>query len=91
MRAFLVCFCLTSVALAAIFGRVRGVVHDPQHRPIPGASIQLAAVHTQWRTTVTADAQGEFNIARVPMGEYLLTVKQPGFAPAVEAITVVAG
>lgn len=91
MRAFLVCFCLTSVALAAIFGRVRGVVHDPQHRPIPGASIQLAAVHTQWRTTATADAQGEFNIARVPMGEYLLTVKQPGFAPAVEAITVVAG
>jgi len=29
------------VAHATIFGSVRGVVHDPQHRPIQGASVTL--------------------------------------------------
>ncbi len=32
---------LATAAYATIFGSVRGVVHDPQHRPIQGAHVTL--------------------------------------------------
>ena len=30
-------------AWATVFGTVRGIVHDPQHRPIPGVEVVLKA------------------------------------------------
>ncbi len=30
-------------ASATIFGSVRGIVHDPQHRPVQGAMVMLRA------------------------------------------------
>ena len=35
-----ICFRLPQ-AQASIFGTVRGIVHDVQHRPIPGARVEL--------------------------------------------------
>ena len=35
-------------AFATIFGSVRGVVHDPQHRPVPGATVVLKARDSEW-------------------------------------------
>ena len=43
-----VVFLLGGVAFATIFGSVRGVVHDPQHRPIPGAQVTLKAQNSDW-------------------------------------------
>ena len=34
---------LAGAGLATVFGTVRGIVHDPQHRPIPGSSVVLKA------------------------------------------------
>ena len=34
-----------TVANATIFGNIRGVVHDPQHRPIAGATVQLKSAN----------------------------------------------
>ena len=52
-----VLFLLDAMAFATIFGSVRGIVHDPQHRPIQGAHVTLKAQNsdlTQSRTpTVT--------------------------------------
>ena len=36
-------FLTASAAHAAIFSQVHGVVHDPQHRPIAGAHIDIHA------------------------------------------------
>ena len=37
-------FLLTSIhAFANIYGAIRGVVHDPQHRPVQGAMVMLKA------------------------------------------------
>ena len=32
---------MSSIAVATIFGSVRGIVHDPQHRRIQGAMVML--------------------------------------------------
>jgi hypothetical protein len=34
---------LAAVAFATVFGSVRGIVHDPQHRPVQGAMVMLHA------------------------------------------------
>ena len=34
---------VAEVAQATIFASVRGIVHDPQHRPLPGAMVMLRA------------------------------------------------
>jgi hypothetical protein len=65
---------LGTVALATIFGSVRGIVHDPQHRPIQGAQVTLKAQNSDWTTTLDSDANGEFDFNSVPIGNYTVTV-----------------
>jgi outer membrane receptor protein involved in Fe transport len=78
-------------AFATIFGNVRGVVHDPQHRPIQNAEVVLRASRSDWSRLARTDANGGFEISAVPAGKYLLTVKVQGFQPAQQAITVSSG
>ena len=33
---------------ATIFGKIQGIVHDPQHRPVPGATVMLQAINSDW-------------------------------------------
>ena len=70
-----------ALALATIFGSVRGVVHDPQHRPIAGAQVTLKAQNSDWTESQASDANGEFEFASVPIGEYTVSVASPGFQP----------
>jgi hypothetical protein len=82
---------LAVAAYATIFGAVRGVVHDPDHRPVPGATVSLKAKTSDWAKTTTSDANGAFQFNAVPIGEYSATASVPGFAPAEQGILVVAG
>ena len=36
------------VAQATVFGNIRGIVHDPQHRPIQGANVTVKAKASDW-------------------------------------------
>jgi len=74
---------------AAIFGSVHGVVHDPQHRPIVGADVKIKSATSDWSQTVKTDADGAFTFTVVPVGDYIVTVMQAGFATAQQSITVV--
>jgi len=78
-------------AQATVFGSVRGVVHDPQHRPIQGAAVTLTAKSSEWAKSAVSDANGEFRFNAVSMGEYSVAVESPGFAPARQNILLVAG
>jgi len=84
----LVCICLLH---AAIFGRVQGIVHDPQHRPIAGASITLRATTSDFSQSTRSDNNGEFSFVNVPIGDYNITVTQAGFAPSQQSVTVESG
>jgi len=80
---------LTSIAaFANVYGAIRGVVHDPQHRPVQGAMVMLKAKSSEWAKTTTTDANGEFQINAVPLGDYTVAVASPGFAQTAQDVTV---
>jgi hypothetical protein len=76
---------------ASVFGSVHGVVHDPQHRPVAGAQVQLKSATSDWSQTKQTDSQGEFAFAAVPLGDYVVSVAQSGFASSPQTVTVVSG
>lgn len=78
-------------ASATDFGSVRGVVHDPQHRPVPDAIVKLNAATSHWTLTMHTDDSGRFEFIAVPVGEYFAHVEEPGFVPADQKLIVFAG
>jgi hypothetical protein len=83
-----VIFLLKSVAFATIFGSVRGVVHDPQHRPIQGAHLILKAQNSDWTQSQVSNANGEFEFSSVPIGNYTVTVCSSGFQQMSQNVVV---
>ena len=90
---FLSCFILTlifgAVALASIFGDVRGVVRDPQNRPVNNAKVTLKSRSSDFSKTVQTNDAGEFLIRAVPVGEYSVAIEFQGFSKSEKTITVV--
>src|SRR5271166_5971726 len=85
---------LSSIAaFANVYGAIRGVVHDPQHRPIQDAMVMLKAKSSDWATvkSVTTDATGEFQFNAVPLGDYSVSVASQGFAQTSQDVTVISG
>jgi outer membrane receptor for ferrienterochelin and colicin len=79
---------LSTAVLATIFGSARGVVHDPQHRPIQGATVILEAKSSAWSKSTSSDGNGEFAFRAVPLGDYSITVSSPAFAPSAQNVVV---
>ena len=73
---------------ATIFGKIQGIVHDPQHRPIAGAAVKLEAITSSWSQTTQTDDNGEFLFTSVPVGDYKITVTQPKFDTTEQTVTV---
>ncbi|HSU19414.1 MAG TPA: carboxypeptidase-like regulatory domain-containing protein, partial [Acidobacteriaceae bacterium] len=76
---------------AATFGLLRGIVHDPEHRPISGAQIALQAGHSDLKFAAVSNHDGEFTLPDVPIGDYNITISQPGFATLHETVSVTSG
>jgi hypothetical protein len=82
-RRFLVCnlsiFAAAGSLWAQTTGTIRGTVTDPSGAVIPGA--QVAAILTQAnasRATQT-NPEGEYVLPALPVGQYTVVVKSPGF------------
>jgi hypothetical protein len=83
---------LTAAAAAAVvLGTVRGIVHDPQHRPVPNIQATLKAKHSAFTMTTQSDSNGEFHFDAIPLGEYQVTVSDPAFIPQAQDVTVLSG
>jgi len=82
---------ITSAAFGNDYGAVRGVVHDPQHRPIQDAMVMLKAKSSEWSKSVTTDASGNFQLNAVPLGEYSVSVASQGFAQTAQDVIVISG
>ena len=76
---------------AADVGSVRGVVHDQQHHPLADARVTLKSATSQWSQSSVTDVRGEFSFMTVPLGDYVLSVGDPGFASAAQAVSVASG
>ena len=97
MRKFALCVCVAvfllggSLVKASIFGKIQGIVHDPQHRPVAGASVKLQAITSDWSQTTQSDDNGEFSFTAVPLGDYKITVAQSKFQTSEQTVTVASG
>src|SRR5260370_8479060 len=78
----------TLPSLATVFGTVRGIVHDPQHRPVPDATVILSAKTSSYAQTAQTDVNGEFHFDPVPLGQYRGTTSPASF-PASDPPTAV--
>ena len=77
-----------TAAHASIFSQVHGVVHDPQHRPIPGAKVELHSANSAFNQTTQTAQDGSFSMPSIPLGDYILTVSQSGFGTARQSLTL---
>jgi hypothetical protein len=88
LPALALCLLAAPLAFATIFGSVRGVVHDPQHRPIQGAHLTLKAQNSDWTQSQNSDDNGEFLFTSVPIGNYTVTVTTNGFREVSQSVIV---
>lgn len=82
---------IAAPAGATIFGNVRGIVHDPQHRPVPRARVLIHSLTSDWSQKTESNVEGEFEFSAVPVGEYMVVVTAAGFAQQAQNITVASG
>ena len=91
LLAFAALLLMTPAAFANVYGAIRGVVHDPQHRPIQDTMVMLKAKTSDWAKSVTTNATGEFQFNAVPLGDYSVSVASQGFAQTSQDVTVISG
>ncbi|MCC7243827.1 MAG: TonB-dependent receptor [Acidobacteria bacterium] len=72
-------------ATAAQGGRVRGIVRDPDRRPIPQATVTLEGPLAGQASSTSSDADGAFEVAAPVAGRYVVRGRIEGL----EATTVV--
>jgi hypothetical protein len=94
MRTIIVSFAVALVLFTAapgygaLFGTVAGLVEDPQHRPVERADVTVRARLSSWQQQAETDANGRFEIARVPAGEYSISVAKSGFETLEQRVIV---
>src|SRR5882757_1799433 len=81
----------SSAALASVFGTIKTVVHDPQHRPVQGAQVEAHSRTSAFTTSGTTNEEGMALLSNVPVGEYDVKIVSPGFGEAQQSVTVTSG
>jgi len=84
-------FPFAGAALATVFGTVRGIVHDPQHRPVSGIEVVLKARASEFSLTARTDDAGQFHFDAVPLGEYTVAVSDLNFTADQQSVAVLSG
>src|ERR1035437_1323021 len=87
----LLCLLPSSIARATVFSQLQGVVHDPQHRPLPAAHITLAAAHSAFTRSTDSNSEGAFTLPNIPLGDYTVTISNTGFQTLQQTLTVLSG
>ena len=82
---------IPALEFAGDYGAVRGVVHDPQHRPIQDAMVMLKAKSSDWTKSVTTDSTGQFQFNAVALGDYSVSVASKGFLQTAQDVVVTSG
>src|SRR5258706_2880593 len=76
---------------AAVFGTVRGVVHDPDHRPVPEAQVLVKSFSSEYSQKLATNPEGAFEATTLPVGAYTVTVMRDGFATSIQQVVVASG
>jgi outer membrane receptor protein involved in Fe transport len=81
----------SSAALASVFGTIKTIVHDPQHRPVQGAQVEVQSRTSAFKTSGTTNEEGMAQLSNVPVGEYDVKIVSLGFSAAQQSVTVTSG
>jgi outer membrane receptor protein involved in Fe transport len=73
---------------ASVFGTVKAIVHDPQHRPVQGAEVVVQSRTSAYQQVQTTGDDGVATVVNVPVGEYDVRVTSKGFAATQQSVIV---
>src|SRR2546423_6069908 len=73
------------------YASVSGRVSDQTGAIIKGADITAHQTETNLSSNSKSDGEGRFRFAYLKPGHYEITVRQPGFADVVRAVTLTVG
>lgn len=76
---------------ASVFGTVKAIVHDPQHRPVQGALVEVQSRTSAFKTSAVTNEDGIATVSSVPVGEYDVKISAHGFATVEQPTTVSSG
>ncbi|HXR33215.1 MAG TPA: carboxypeptidase regulatory-like domain-containing protein [Verrucomicrobiae bacterium] len=95
MKRFRLVLILLGLALPAYgqsnFAVLTGVVSDPQHLPVVGATVQLTAANTGAVRRLVTNQDGLFEASALLPDDYELKVESPGFAAAKRSLRLEVG
>src|SRR6266508_937871 len=90
VKALSLCLLVTLVLTAAVqaqtqitSGTIQGTVLDANGAAVPGASVELRNVETNFVRALSTDEGGRFVALQLPSGRYTITVAKQGFAPVI--------
>ncbi len=72
-------------------GSIGGRVIDPDAAAVAGAHVAARQIETNLTATATTDREGRFRFPYLRVGQYEITVRQSGFAPAVQRVGLSVG
>jgi outer membrane receptor protein involved in Fe transport len=76
-------------AFSSVFGTVKTIVHDPQHRPVQGAAVVLQSRTSDFKQTGSTNEDGIAVFINVPVGEYTVIIAAKGFASVEQRLIVI--
>ncbi len=71
--------------------QVTGTVSDPSGAVVPGASVVIRNSDTGFTRTATTGKDGNFSVAELPVGNYLITISAPSFGKYEEKTVLTVG
>src|SRR5664279_1362734 len=86
----LACAMVASAQTSSTAGGIRGALKDKGGKAVASATVLLRNLETGLTRTVITDAQGEYRIGLLPVGNYELTVTAPGMRTLKDANVQVA-
>src|ERR1051325_5091626 len=87
----LLVFCGGAKAQNVTSATLSGIVEDANGASIPGASVTATQVETNQQRATTSDRDGHFKFPYLPVGNYQLTINEPGFTTLARRVTLNVG
>src|SRR2546426_8281148 len=86
---FVLAFCLAMASLVwgqsqITTGTIQGEVTDENGGLVPGATVEIKNLDTNFSRTETTGPDGRFTFLLLPPGRYTATISKPGFATIVQ-------
>lgn len=78
-------------SFASVFGTVKAIVHDPQHRPVQGAQVIVQSRTSAFKQTGVTNEDGIATVLNVPVGEYDINIASSGFGDSQQSVVVTSG